>query len=158
MCIRDRDKVEPPATDKVEPPIVAKVEPTGNGTHVDAPFDGDPVTQASLEDLANSWGAKFTPAKTKAKVADPVVAPVVKEAAPLNEPAADNAAPTINLLPKEKEVPPVVNADLKDATANSASVVPEASTEGTTGKRTILLPDVAVTRHEDCLLYTSRCV
>ncbi len=137
------DKVEPPATDKVESPAGGKVEPTAP---VDAPFDGNPVTDASLADLAKNWGAKFTPAKAKGKGGAPIVAPV--DAAPLTEPVVDKAASTIDLLPKEREVPPVVNADLKDATAGSAAV-PEANTEASPGKRTIKLPDVEVSRHED---------
>jgi hypothetical protein len=96
----------------------AKVE-----TPVDAPFDGNPVTDASLADLAKSWGATYTPAKVK-------------------------AAPDISLLPKDTSPPPpVIKTDLRDATADSAASIHEPPPEGS--KRTIKLPDVDVTRHED---------
>ncbi|MBI2810572.1 MAG: hypothetical protein HYX67_07080, partial [Candidatus Melainabacteria bacterium] len=64
--------------------------------------------------------------------------------------------PTLDMLPKDVERPPViVNPDLRDTTADSA-VRPETTTEATSdasaaGKRTIKIPEVETARHADLI-------
>jgi hypothetical protein len=66
------------------------------------------------------------------------------------------AAPTRDMLPKTGDTPVVVNADLRDATADSA-VRPEtpgdpsADAAATPGKRKITIPEVETSRHADLI-------
>ncbi|CAN5175848.1 hypothetical protein BH10CYA1_BH10CYA1_39410 [soil metagenome] len=70
--------------------------------------------------------------------------------------AGTKGTPTLDMLPKDVERPPViVNPDLRDTTADSA-VRPETTTASSTdasaaGKRTIKIPEVETARHPDLI-------
>jgi len=152
----EQAKVDPPATPDATPEIA---NPTGETVPPATDLSSGELS-AGLEALAAKWGARLEPEGGKgkgkgskgkgSKVVEPTEGDAVEP-----PPVETGAAPTIDMLPKGDKPPVIVNAELRDATADSA-IPPESRTESSdataaAGKRRITIPEVDTARHADLI-------